>query len=258
MHAVDHDGRRTHYRLADRGDGRRVLFVHGSGATHHVWRAQLGRFAAGRTVAALDLTGHGDSENPDITLAPADAIDTYAADVAAVAREVDADVLVGNSLGGAVVLATCLDDHYTSEGVALVGSGAKLAVADPLKSWLADDFGRAVDFLHEPDRLFHDPDPRLVEASREAMRDVGRRVTERDFLACDAFDVRERLPDLDTPLLALTGEHDTLTPPAFSEYLADETPNGEWTTLPDAAHLSFLETPDAFNAELAGFLDDLD
>lgn len=256
METVTHDGRTTAYRTSTRGDGRRILCVHGSGGTHQVWRAQLGRLAAGRTVAALDLSGHGDSADVDVP--PEDAIDAYVDDVAAVADAVDADVLIGNSLGGAVVLSGCLDGRLDPEGAVLVGSGARLAVGQPLREWLAHDFDRAVDFLHEPDRLFHDPDPRLTDASRAAMRDAGRATVERDFLACHNFDARDRLPGLDVPLLALTGDHDTLTPPRFSEYLADHVDRGEWTTLPDAAHLAFLETPDAFNREVDAFLAALD
>jgi len=251
MDYVTHQGRRTAYRVVERGAGDPILCVHGSGGTHGLWKGQLSRLSQ-RPVAAIDLSGHGESDDiPD----DADPMTAYAQDVVAVAEDVDATVLVGNSLGGAAVLTAVLDHDFDPDAVVLAGSGAKLSVAEPLREWLADDFSRAVEFLHGRDRLFHDPDERDIRVSREAMHGVGQRVTRRDFLACHDFDVRDRLDELDTPLLALTGEHDQLTPPSFHEYLAENTSHGEWTTISDAAHLSMLERPDAFNAELEAFLD---
>jgi len=261
METVSHHGRHTAYRV--RGGGGRdadasALLVHGSGGTHAVWKAQLARLAGDdRRVAALDLSGHGESEDV-ATDAGRETLDAYARDVLAVADAVDADALVGNSLGGAVVLTAVLDHGATPGAVALAGSGAKLAVLDDLRDWLAGEgggFDRAVEFLHGDDLLFHDPDDRELAFSKTAMRECGRAVVERDFLSCHAFDVRDRLGELGTPVFALTGEHDRLTPPEFHEYVAEHVQDGAWTTVADAAHLSMLEAPERFNDDLRGFLD---
>lgn len=259
MDSVTHDGRTTAYRIADRGgDGTPLLFVHGSGGTHAVWKSQVARLSSQRPVAALDLSGHGESDDVDTDPGQV-TLDAYANDVLAVADAVDAGVLVGNSLGGAVALTAVLDHGADPDALVLAGSGAKLAVTKPLRTWLAGEdggFERAIEFLHGEDLLFHDPSDRALEFSKQAMRDCGRDVVERDFLSCHTFDVRERLGDLDCPVFALTGKHDRLTPPNFHEYVAEEVPDGEWTTIPDTAHLSMLEEPAVFNDALAGFLDD--
>ncbi|MFC7165478.1 alpha/beta fold hydrolase [Halospeciosus flavus] len=255
---VDHDGRTTAFRRTARGaDGPPVLFVHGSGGSHRIWKAQLSRLSRDVPVVALDLSGHGDSDDVD-TPPGEETLHAYARDVLAVAEETGASVLCGNSLGGAVVLRAVLDHGADPDALVLAGSGAKLTVADPLREWLDDDFERAVAFLHGEDRLFHDPDDRLLELSRDGMEAVGRAVTRRDFLSCHTFDVRDRLDEVTAPTLALTGEHDALTPPAYHEFLAEHVPDAEWTTVPDAAHLAMLENPTAFDEALLGFLDDLD
>lgn len=254
MYSVGHDGRETAYRVADRGaSGPTLVFVHGSGGTHEIWKSQLSRLASEYRIVALDLSGHGESADVPTEDGPT-ARGRYVEDLLAVTRAVDGDVLVGNSLGGAVVLSALLDGDPDVEAAILAGSGAKLAVLDDLREWLADDFDRAVAFLHGADRLFHDPDPRLDDLSRECMRSVGRRVTERDFLASHTFDVRDRLDEVAVPLLALTGEYDGLTPPGYHEYLSAHLSRGEWTTVPDAAHLSMLEAPDRFNDAVRDFL----
>lgn len=252
MASITHHGRETAYRIAGSGDSV-ALMVHGSGGSHRVWAAQYGP-AGPRPVAALDLSGHGDSTDVD-TEPGSETLSAYAEDLVAVARDVDADVLVGNSLGGAVVLEVLLSGRYRPEGVVLAGTGAKLAVHESLRTALASDFERALDLLHGSDRLFHDPPEELVDRSKAQLRTTGRAVTERDFLTCHRFDVRDRLAEIAVPVLALVGEHDTLTPVAYHEALAEGVQNGTVSLLEDAAHLAMLERPGAFSEAVERFRD---
>ena len=255
METVEHLGRETAYSYSDRGgDGPPVLFVHGSGGSHAVWKSQR-RLADRWPVVALDLSGHGHSA--DIDASPGfTALAAYADDVVAVAEATDARVLVGNSLGGAVVMHVLLEREFSPDAAVLVGTGARLGVLDDLLEWLEEDFERAIGFLHGEDLLFHDPDPRLVETSKELMRETGRGVTYRDFLTCHRFDVRDRLGEIDVPTLSLYGEHDRLTPPWYHEYLAENVgADGRLAEIDDAAHLVMLERPAAFNEALASFLE---
>lgn len=255
METVSHDGRTLAYRLAgDLGDGPVTLAVHGSGANHRLWAPQYGS-AASRPFAAVDLSGHGDSDDVD-TEPGAATLSAYVADVAAVAREVEADVLVGNSLGGAVVLQALLERAVDPAGVVLLGSGAKLAVHESLQQWLAEDFERAVEFLHGPDRLFHDAPGQVLDRSKAQMRATGRAITERDFLTCHRFDVRDRLGEIEIPLLALVGEYDQLTPRAYHEYLAANVQDGRLHVVADAAHLAMLERPQAVIEAITAFAAD--
>ncbi|MES3161760.1 MAG: alpha/beta hydrolase [Halorubrum sp.] len=254
MARVSHHGRETAYRRFDRGgDGPTVCCIHGSGGTGDVWRAQT-RLRDRAPIVTLDLAGHGDSD--DITTEPGtDTLDAYADDVLAVAAETGATVLCGNSLGGAVALWIALERDRSLDGLVLAGTGAKLAVADALLEALATDFDRAVSLLHEPGRLFHDAPDEYVDASIAAMNACGRAVTERDFRTCHRFDVRDRLGEVDTPSLAVVGEHDALTPPAYHDFLADRVPHCSRETVSGAAHLAMIEAPTAFNETLAAFLE---
>jgi pimeloyl-ACP methyl ester carboxylesterase len=255
MKTVSHDGRETAYRVVEGNtDESTALYVHGSGGTHRVWAHQYGPDGSNHPAAALDLSGHGASADIE-TPAGSETMAAYAEDVRAVARAVDADVLVGNSLGGAVVQRVLLEEDHDIAAAVLAGTGGKLTVAEPLRSWLAEDFERAVEWLHGPDRLFHAADERTRKRSTETMQGVGQSVTERDFQSCHSFDVRDRLGDIDVPVLALVGEYDRLTPPSYHEFLASEIPGGELSVLDDAAHLAMLDRPAAFNAAVGAFLD---
>ena len=254
METVTHHGRATTYRRHDRGgDGDPILFVHGSGGSHAVWKSQV-RLADDRPVITLDLSGHGGSD--DVAAEPGyETLSAYVDDALAVVEATGARVLCGNSLGGAVVVTLVLERDVDLSGLILAGTGAKLAVLDDLLRWLRTDFERAIEFLHGPDRLFHDPDDRLVDASSEMFHASGRAVTERDFRTAHEFDVRGRLGDVDVPTLAVVGEYDALTPPWYHEALAERIPDAEWTTIDDAAHLAMLERPKAFNEAVSSFLD---
>ncbi|MGQ3329121.1 alpha/beta fold hydrolase [Halorubrum sp. FL23] len=257
MERVTHHGRDTAYRISDRGgDGPTVCFVHGSGGSKDIWKAQA-RVSDRFPVVALDLSGHGDSDDVD---APAgrDALAEYANDVVAVAEATGATVLCGNSLGGAVALWVAMERDLSLDGIVLAGTGAKLTVAEPLRTALATDFDRAIELLHEPDRLFHDAPPEYAELSRAGMRACGRAVTERDFRTCHAFDVRDRLDEVAVPSLAVVGEHDALTPVDYHDYLAERIEDCERATIEGAAHLAMLERPEAFNAALTAFCSRID
>lgn len=254
METVSHHGRETAYERHDRGgEGEPILCIHGSGGSRGVWKSQA-RLADDRPVIALDLAGHGDSEDTDAD-AGFSALSAYADDVLAVARETDSRILVGNSLGGAVALHIALYREFEPEALVLAGTGARLAVLEDLLAWLAEDFERAVEFLHEPEHLFYDADDALVELSRESMKSCGRAVVERDFRSCHSFDVRGELDRVRARTLAICGEHDRLTPPEYHEYLSEEIPDCAFETIDGAAHLAMLEQPEAFNDAVSRFLD---
>jgi 3-oxoadipate enol-lactonase len=252
METSSHEGRTTAYeQVGEDRDGASVVYVHGSGADKDIWRGQLERST--RPGVALDLSGHGDSA--DIDAKPGyETLSAYADDVLAVVHETESEVLVGNSLGGAVCLHLALEREMSPTALVLAGTGAKLAVREDLLTWLDEDFEQAVEFLHGSGLLFHDPDTDALERSRTTMCAVGQAVTRRDLRSCHTFDVRRRLGEIDSPVLALCGEHDGLTPPRYHEYLAANIPDSDLTVLPEAAHLAMVERPDAFSDAIDNFL----
>jgi len=62
--------------------------------------------------------------------------------------------------------------------------------------------------------------------------------------ALAAFDVRSRLGEITTPVLAVAGAHDSSTPPAVLGELADGVRDGRLVVLPDVGHLPPAEAPE--------------
>ena len=263
MDTVTHDGRTTTYRVVEAsGAGPTTLYVHGSGGSHQGWAHQYAPSGPAHPAAALDLSGHGQSEDVDGSrlddVENTAILGAYARDVVAVANAIDADVLVGNSMGGAIVLQIALGESFNPAGIVLAGTGAHLPVDEKLRTLLAEDFEKAIQVLHGEDVLCHDADERTLSQSKATMRAAGQKVVQRDFLACHDFDVRDRLGEIDTSALAIVGEHDRLTPPEYHRTLTEELPDCRYAEIEDAAHLAMLEQPAAFNAALADFFDALE
>jgi pimeloyl-ACP methyl ester carboxylesterase len=99
------DGGAVHH-LAWGEPGRRgLVFVHGGGAHAHWWTHIAATFAEqGLRVAAVDLSGHGDSDHREV-YEP----EQWAAEVLATAEAARIDgppVVIGHSMGGFVTIAT--------------------------------------------------------------------------------------------------------------------------------------------------------
>jgi pimeloyl-ACP methyl ester carboxylesterase len=67
-------------------------------------------------------------------------------------------------------------------------------------------------------------------------------------------DSRPMLPSIRCPTLVLVGDADVATPPHLSEEMAAGIPGARLVVVPDCAHLSTLERPEAVNAALIEWL----
>jgi pimeloyl-ACP methyl ester carboxylesterase len=117
-----------------------MLFVHGYSCDSHDWSWQLGHFAAGHRVIAVDLRGHGRSSVPDDGY---DYLD-FAGDIAALLDQVGCGsvVAVGHSLGGVIVSALAVERPELVEAVVSVDPGYLVpdelsVVLDPVVDALA-------------------------------------------------------------------------------------------------------------------------
>ncbi len=227
-----------------------LLFLHGAGFTGAIFERQLAEFAGSH---APDLPGRGTAGDTR-AIADADSIDDFAAFVEAyVAREHLRDVvLCGHSMGGAVALQVALRGLLVPAGIIALSTGARLRVAPALLQQLDDDFeGGAAGVAR---LLFAEPTPEQLAWAIDSMRRVGRERTLRDFKACDAFDVLDRLAQIHVPLLALTGECDAMTPPKYGQALADRVPEAKARIVAGAGHMVMLERPEETNAAIRTFL----
>ena len=150
MHAHPAPGVSIDYFAA--GEGRSLVLVHGITESRRAWDPLLAPLiAAGYRVVAIDLRGHGASSS----IAPYD-LTTMTTDLGAVlaAEGIDDALLVGHSLGGAVVSALaaggpCRGVINVDQPLALSDFKQVLAELEPMLKGSPDEFGVAISAIFE-------------------------------------------------------------------------------------------------------------
>jgi len=231
-----------------------LLFVHGAGGNGEIWERQAEYFKGKHSVFRLDLPGHGGSD-----LRGENRISSYARWVRLSSEELFPKrpfVLVGHSMGGAIVLELALSPPECMKGIVLVGSGAKLGVTRAIFQMLSEN----------PEAFFETIGQFAFSSSAPmALRERFVRMTRQcapsvifgDFTACDHFDIRSRLSEIRLPALVLCGEEDQLTPVKYSRDLHEIISSSRLVLIPHAGHMVMLEQPDMTNTTLEIFLNAL-
>jgi L-proline amide hydrolase len=71
------------------------------------------------------------------------------------------------------------------------------------------------------------------------------------------WDITERLPEIDTPTLLVSGRHDEATP-HIVEQIHARIPGAQWELFEESSHMPHVEEPDAFLARVEAFLASID
>ena len=223
-----------------------IIFIHGSGGCKESWQNQTQYFEGSE---AVNLPGH-----PDGALCPS--IKGYAdwlKDVS-LERGYEEIVVVGHSLGGGIALQFALDYPEMLAGVILIGSGARLKVHPSFLAFLQ----KAVEDQNMPEEFSTSPfekiEPQLKEILQTRANENGPESFLNDMQACNNFDVMDRVPSIQLPLLAICGDEDVMTPPKYSKYLVEQLPNAKSVIIPGGTHMVYAEKPEEVNKEIEAFL----
>jgi non-heme chloroperoxidase len=250
------------------GSGYPVVLLHGGAQTHRVWDHQAAALIGRYRSLALDLRGCGSSDKPPSGYS----VDVFAGDVAALveALGLEPPTLVGHGLGSHVALRLAATRPELVRALCLaaaspwfVGDRDAAAGGFPDDLWermLGDAArNRAQADLDLIDREFFHRDP------GEGLRTWCLQMAGEWPLAVFAqlaptlrdVDHRDALATIAAPVLLLHGRHDRKTRYEGAEYLERQLPNARLVTLEESAHCPHLEEPEAFNAALLSFLDEV-
>ena len=242
------EGRRAGYLEA--GRGRPLVLVHGAGGCGAIWARQLAGLDDVARVIAVDLPGHGLTESRN-----SPSVEGYAAWIRAFldAAGLNRVVLGGHSMGGAIAQTLALEQPERLDGLILVGTGARLRVLPRILDLLRGSPPEGRTLIAS---LAWSPATRagaVVEAER-ALLETAPLVTLGDFLACDRFDVMDRIEGVRMPTLVVVGRDDRLTPPKYAAHLARTVSRARLVEIDAAGHFPQLEQPQAVNAAVRAFL----
>ena len=232
-----------------KGKDRGVFYVHSSGSDATQWKEQIEEVGG----YAIDLPNHGESDKAEVN-----SVDDYAHYVAeAVKKTVGKAVLVGHSLGGAVVQKVYLNDPELCKALVLVGTGARLRVLPDILEGLKKEPEKAVDLILEMG--FAKRGEEYEKKRREFLERA--EVLHLDLSLCDRFDLledyREGRVKIDVPTLIVVGEKDKLTPVKYAEFFHRYISNSKLVIIKEASHMVMIEKPDEFNRALEEFLKEI-
>lgn len=242
-------------------DGIPLVFLHGLGWTHGLWRHQRARYEQRWRVIAGDNRGHGQSDAPPGPYS----LEGMAQDWLAALDTLGIDrfVLVGFSQGSRVaqLIATmaperlhalvvmgagCRSSGAGSEVMARRIEAMRVSPAAGAKAAMASIFSPAfmereaafmAHFLAE--RALQPVEPLI--ASMQALQPAG--------------DLREALGRVTCPAMVVVGDADLLCPVDAARELADALPHAEFHVVANAGHMVTVEQPEAVDALLDAFLD---
>jgi pimeloyl-ACP methyl ester carboxylesterase len=244
------------------GKGLPIVFLHPFSTNGYIWYFQTFTFAQTNQCVVIDERGHGRSDKPQQGYA----IKEMAADVVAVLDElkINKAILVGNSIGGMLAMQTNLDNPDRVSANVIVSSGTNLAAGMPAEAKTA--------FQNDPVGTFGALVEGAFSAKTKRERPELLDLMKASFLVEDNFprhtffgsmadpggvfnwNISDRLKDIRKPTLVLAGEEDQATPVAANKFLADNIPGAQLKVIKDVGHFYQIESPAAFNRELAQFV----
>ena len=215
-----------------------IILIHGAGGSHLVWPAALRRLP-NANVYAVDLSGHGRSHGDGYAQ-----IKAYEEEIVQFIKTLGLDnvVLIGHSMGGAIAQTIALRHLPEVSGIILIGTGAKLRVTPAIFDQVLPNFEQAVTTINQFSWSPSAPSEMVVRG-RELLAQTAPIVMHNDFSACDQFDIRNQLAQINLPTLVITASEDKLTPPKHGRFLADNIPQAQFVLLDGAGHMMMLEKP---------------
>lgn len=250
----------------DQGTGTPIVLLHAFPLNRTMWEPQLDPFAASFRTIAVDLRGHGGSSLSHTPYT----LEDLATDIKDLLDHltIQQAIFIGLSMGGyilmafyrlypdrvkALVLADTRAQADTADGragryemIRTAETQGASAIADTMIPRLLS--GRTIK-----------TNPELVEKVRAMIVRNPVHTIVADLRAmAERPDSIPLLAKIVRPTLVLVGELDQGTPPSDARLMTERIPNAHLAVLRDAAHVSNLEEPMAFNQAVLSFLESID
>ena len=237
-----------------------LVLSHSLACSVRMWDPQIAAFRDRYRILNFDTRGHGASNAPPGPYS----LEMLAEDLKALLEKlhIENPHFCGLSMGGMIGQTFALEypgvlrtltladttSRYPAEAMTVWEERIRTAetkglepLAEPtLQRWFTDNFRR-----NKPDEI--NRIRKLILATPVA-----------GYAGCSRaipkINLTARLKEIRCPILVIVGENDAGTPPVMAREIHDHAPGSKLVVLPDAAHLSNLEQPEAFNRALGEFI----
>ncbi|MCL6598909.1 MAG: alpha/beta hydrolase [Alicyclobacillus macrosporangiidus] len=240
-------------------DRRPVLFLHSLGTDHRLWQYQQ-EAVEGRTYGWMDARGHGASQEH----CPV-SVELWVEDIREVIEQTARKdvVLCGISMGGVQALAFANKYPHLVGGLILADTFLRIPLHEQ-EAKIAGTAGKAAEL--GMDRYADEYlDATLTKSDsamairphlRQAISGMSLAMYVASARACFTADVSPVFSGI--PTLVLIGEHDFKTPRERADEIVASIPDARLQVIPNAAHLSNVDNPAAFNRAIQSFLEGVD
>ena len=242
------------------GAGAPLVLLHGFLCDSRAWRRQLEDLAEDFRLIAWDAPGSGESSDPPHTFTLTDWADCLSYFLEAVG--VGEANLVGLSWGG--LLAQEFYRLYPSRVLRLIladtnagwlGSFGPEVARERLKRCEQESYLPPDQFVAKwvPAEFFHDASVALIQETANmvsAFHPAGFRLMAKSLAEADTTVILDQIA---VPVLLLWGEADRRSPLDTAERLAGFIPGADLALIPEAGHVSNMEEPERFSAEVRRF-----
>lgn len=227
-----------------------LVMIHGAGGRSQTWQGQIHPLKDSLNTLALDLPGHGKTDGQGKKR-----VDAYAHWLCEVLDVLFQEpvFLMGHSMGGAIIQETALLYPKLLKGIILAGTGPRLQVAPMFLEGLLNKFEETVDLIISYGYSSGAKRSMLREGAK-LMKEAGAKVVHDDFVACDRFDRRKDIGNINLPCLIICGEKDKLTPLSLSRVLHESIRGSTLEVLPSAGHYAMIESHKEFNQRVRHFI----
>lgn len=246
------DGVRLAYRLDGDENSPTIVLVNSLGADLRMWNPQVDALSRSFRILRYDIRGHGQSGVSDEEVT----IERLGLDLMDLLDELSIRSvhICGLSLGGMIALWLAVHHPERIERAVFANTAARIGTVE---GWNAriDAVGVGgmaavreavvVRFLSDGFRARHLETAQWVGDMLEATNPEGY------IAACAALrdaDLTHLIHKIQVPSLIITGALDEATPPAQAKELHNAIRGSDLIILPEVAHMSNVEQPEAFNA----------
>ena len=251
-HYTQVGGYRVHY--YEGGQGPPLVFVHGLGAESLNWVPAMLDMRHQFHVYAIDLLGHGKSEQPDIAYSIEQQSEMLRQFL--VTQNIQSADLVGVSMGGWISLKLASEHPEVVNRLVVADSaGLKFQTSVTAKNFLpatTEEFSAFMAMLT----------PRHYYAPYPVRRDFLNQIAERAWITRRIFDsfltyqdvLDGKLEAVKVPVLIVWGKQEALIPMSVGEQMKQQLPNSSLLVCTDSGHLAVYECWNKIEPEVASFL----
>jgi 3-oxoadipate enol-lactonase len=251
------------------GEGYPLVLIRGLGSNADHWYSQLPSLSEKYRVITFDNRGIARSKDPR-SENPGEALTVplMAEDTLGLLNALDLDRphIMGLSMGGMIAQELAISHPERVNGLVLActhsGGPRQIRPTAEVEELFKEmvyvgspqSKMDAAPVLFDPDTLAHRPECARKYAEISLKHPAGPEILTRQWMAVQAHDAWDRLPEIKAPTLVLTGDADVLIPPGNSEILAERIPNARLIVIPGGGHQILVEEADACNEAILTFL----